>query len=115
MCKKNSNMKRNSILILAVITLSLFVACQQTTKENDSVSTDSQTLEVSETQEETTLTPTETVSESIEKNTETVFTVVEESAMFPGGQEELIKYLALNIKYPKQAKNIKKQAYICQI
>lgn len=102
--KKNSNMKRNSILILAVITLSLFVACQQTTKENDSVSTDSQTLEVSETQEETTSTSTETVSESIEKNTETVFTVVEESAMFPGGQEELIKYLALNIKYPKQAK-----------
>lgn len=97
-------MKRNSILILAVITLSLFVACQQTTKENDSVSTDSQTLEATEIQKETTFTPTETVSENIEKNTETVFTVVEESAMFPGGQDELIKYLAQNIKYPKQAR-----------
>lgn len=97
-------MKRNSILILAVITLSLFVACQPTTTENDSYSTDSQTLEATEIQKETTLTPTETVSENIEKNTETVFTVVEESAMFPGGQDELIKYLALNIKYPKQAR-----------
>ncbi len=97
-------MKRNSILILAVITLSLFVACQPTTTENDSDSTDSQTLEATEIQEETTLTPTETVSENIEKNTETVFTVVEESAMFPGGQDELIKYLALNIQYPKQAR-----------
>lgn len=97
-------MKRNSILILAVIILSLFVACQPTTTENDSYSTDSQTLDATEIQEETTLTPTETVSENIEKNTETVFTVVEESAMFPGGQDELIKYLALNIKYPKQAR-----------
>lgn len=97
-------MKRNSILILAVIILSLFVACQPTTTKNDSYSTDSQTLEATEIQEETTLTPTETVSENIEKNTETVFTVVEESAMFPGGQNELIKYLALNIKYPKQAR-----------
>ena len=89
---------------MAVITLSLFVACQPTTTENDSNSTDSQTLEATEIQEETTLTPTETVSENIEKNTETVFTVVEESAMFPGGQNELIKYLALNIQYPKQAR-----------
>lgn len=97
-------MKRNSILILAVITLSLFVACQPTTTENDSDLTDSQTLEATEIQEETTLTSTETVSENIEKNTETVFTVVEESAMFPGGQDELIKYLAQNIKYPKQAR-----------
>jgi protein TonB len=40
----------------------------------------------------------------LKKNTETVFTVVEESAMFSGGQDELIKYLALNIQYPKQAK-----------
>jgi protein TonB len=97
-------MKRNSILVFAVITLSLFVACQPTTTENDSDSTDSQTLEATEIQKETTLTPTETVSENIEKNTETVFTVVEESAMFPGGQDELIKYLAQNIKYPKQAR-----------
>lgn len=97
-------MKRNSILILAVITLSLFVACQPTTTENDSDSTDSQTLEATEIQKETTFTPTEAVSENIEKNTETVFTVVEESAMFPGGQDELIKYLALNIQYPKQAR-----------
>lgn len=97
-------MKRNSILILAVITLSLFVACQPTTSENDSDSTDSQTLEATKIQEETTFTPTEIVSENIEKNTETVFTVVEENAMFPGGQDELIKYLALNIQYPKQAK-----------
>lgn len=37
------------------------------------------------------------------KDTETIYTVVDESAMFPGGQEELIKYLALNIKYPQQA------------
>lgn len=97
-------MKRNSILILVVIILSLFVACQPTTTENDSYSTDSQTLESTEIQKETTFTPTEAVSENIEKNTETVFTVVEESAMFPGGQDELIKYLALNIKYPKQAR-----------
>ena len=34
-----------------------------------------------------------------------VFQVVEEQPMFPGGMEELMKYLQANIKYPEQAKS----------
>jgi protein TonB len=39
----------------------------------------------------------------VSKDSEIVFTVVEEGAMFPGGQVELMKYLAQNIKYPQEA------------
>lgn len=35
---------------------------------------------------------------------EVIFTVVESSAIFPGGSAELNKYLARNIKYPQQAR-----------
>lgn len=39
-----------------------------------------------------------------EEEEETIFTVVEESAMFPGGQEELMKYISENLRYPQQAR-----------
>ena len=34
-----------------------------------------------------------------------VFQVVEEQPMFPGGMDEMMKFLQTNIKYPEQAKN----------
>lgn len=42
--------------------------------------------------------------EEEEEEEETIFTVVEESAMFPGGQEELMKYISENLRYPQQAR-----------
>ena len=49
--------------------------------------------------------------EELEEET-TIFTVVEESAMFPGGQAELMKYLAQNIKYPQQARETGTQGLV---
>ncbi|MBO5844575.1 MAG: energy transducer TonB [Bacteroidales bacterium] len=39
-----------------------------------------------------------------EEEEEFIFTVVEESAMFHGGQEELMKYISENLRYPQQAR-----------
>lgn len=46
----------------------------------------------------------EVVEEEEEEEEQTIFTVVEESAMFPGGQEELMKYISENLRYPQQAR-----------
>lgn len=44
--------------------------------------------------------------EEVEEETEeeTIFTVVEESASFPGGMQELYKYVGSNLVYPQQAR-----------
>lgn len=44
----------------------------------------------------------EEVEEEAEE--ETIFTVVEESASFPGGMQELYKYVGSNLVYPQQAR-----------
>lgn len=49
--------------------------------------------------------------EEEEEETE-IFIVVEESAMFPGGQAELMKYLAQSIKYPQQARETGTQGMV---
>ena len=36
-------------------------------------------------------------------NNKNIFVAVEEQAVFPGGMPELMKYLAMNIRYPKEA------------
>lgn len=57
--------------------------------------------------------PTVEIEEVEEEEEETtIFTVVEESAMFPGGQAELMKYLAQNIKYPQQARETGTQGLV---
>lgn len=43
---------------------------------------------------------------------ETVFQVVENMPIFPGGEPEMIKFLAQNIKYPAKAQQIGQQAKI---
>jgi TonB family protein len=40
------------------------------------------------------------------------FVVVEEMPMYPGGDEELLKYLAANVKYPEKAKMEKTQGKV---
>ena len=46
------------------------------------------------------------VTPAANQNTEEeVFVVVEEEPEFPGGMEALYRYLASNIKYPREAKN----------
>ncbi|MBQ2375850.1 MAG: energy transducer TonB [Bacteroidales bacterium] len=47
-----------------------------------------------------------------EEDTQTIFTVVEESAMFPGGQEELMKYISENLRYPQQAREAGTQGLV---
>lgn len=47
-----------------------------------------------------------------EEDTQTIFTVVEESAMFPGGQEELMKYISENLRYPQQAREADTQGLV---
>ena len=41
-----------------------------------------------------------------------VFQVVEEQPMFPGGMEEMMKFLQQNVKYPKEAQNQGKQGRV---
>ena len=53
----------------------------------------------------------EILEEEEEEEETTIFTVVEESAMFPG-QGELMKYLAQNIKYPQQARETGTQGLV---
>ncbi|MDB8997728.1 M56 family metallopeptidase [Parabacteroides distasonis] len=50
------------------------------------------------------VTATDVSSKSREMN-EQVFTVVEKMPSFPGGDEELLKYIATNIKYPKESQD----------
>jgi TonB family protein len=47
-----------------------------------------------------------------EEVTQTIFTVIEESAMFPGGQEELMKYISENLRYPQQARETGTQGLV---
>lgn len=50
------------------------------------------------------VTATDVSSKSREMN-EQVFTVVEKMPSFPGGDAELLKYIATNIKYPKESQD----------
>lgn len=50
------------------------------------------------------MTDTEVLPESREMD-EQVFTVVEKMPSFPGGDAELLKYIATNIKYPKESQD----------
>ena len=50
------------------------------------------------------VTATDVSSKSREMN-EQVFTVVEKMPSFPGGDSELLKYIATNIKYPKESQD----------
>lgn len=52
------------------------------------------------------------IAEEEEEEEETIFTVVEESAMFPGGQEELMKYISENLIYPQQAREAGTQGLV---
>lgn len=47
-----------------------------------------------------------------EEVTQTIFTVIEESAMFPGGQEELMKYISENLIYPQKARETGTQGLV---
>ena len=42
---------------------------------------------------------------TIKQEEDEVFQVVEEQPMFPGGMQELMKYLQMNIRYPKEAQD----------
>lgn len=46
---------------------------------------------------------TTTAPPPVEKKEEETFTFVDEAAEFPGGYQEMAKYLAKNIKYPQEA------------
>lgn len=58
------------------------------------------------------LIPQVEIEEDEEEYETTIFTVVEESAMFPGGQEELMKYISENLRYPQQAREIGTQGLV---
>ena len=58
------------------------------------------------------LIPQVEIEEDEEEYETTIFTVVEESAMFPGGQEELMKYISENLRYPQQAREIGTQGFV---
>jgi len=42
-------------------------------------------------------------TDTTNKDNEPIFSIVEEPAQFPGGDEALLKFIRKNIKYPKQA------------
>ena len=54
----------------------------------------------------------EVVEEEDEEEEEFIFTFVEESAMFPGGEEELMKYISENRIYPQQARETGTQGLV---
>ncbi|HEY3405096.1 MAG TPA: energy transducer TonB [Ohtaekwangia sp.] len=51
-------------------------------------------------------------SESIATNDSTTFVVVERSAEYPGGFHAMIKYFNDELKYPKNARKLKKQGEV---
>jgi protein TonB len=42
----------------------------------------------------------------VEEKTEEIFLVVEQQPEFPGGIQEMMKFIQKNVKYPNQAKNM---------
>jgi len=87
MIKKTKSPLRFSVkLVVALMALNLvFFACSGPVQKEDidaSVQNDEQSLPVDK----------------------TIFTVVEEMPEFPGGRDELIKYLSTSVKYPEEAK-----------
>lgn len=46
----------------------------------------------------------EVVEEVVEEEEQTIFIVVEESASFPGGIQEMMNFIKNNLKYPQQAR-----------
>ncbi len=42
-------------------------------------------------------------TDTLKQDTEPIFSIVEEPAQFPGGDEALLKFIRKKIKYPKQA------------
>lgn len=68
-------------------------------------------LEEKETTKEVVVTAARPLPESPEEN-ETVFTVVEKMPSFPGGDAELLKYIAANIRYPKESQERREQGRV---
>ncbi len=54
----------------------------------------------------------EIIEEEEEEEEQTIFTVVENSAEFPGGVAEMYKYINSNIKYPQQARETGTQGQV---
>ncbi len=54
----------------------------------------------------------EIVEEEEEEEEQTIFTVVENSAEFPGGPAEMYKYIGSNLKYPQQARETGTQGLV---
>ncbi len=88
MIKKTKSPLRFSIkLAVALVALNLvFFACSGPVQKDDVVAT------------------TQNIEESIPIDNE-IFTIVEQMPEYPGGNEQLINYLATNINYPQQAKD----------
>lgn len=75
-------MGRKNILVTMLLVISAHIAafCQSSESINESISVDNNN----------------------EVDTTKVYTEVEQRAQFPGGDKELIKYLAWNLKHPHQ-------------
>lgn len=86
----------NMVVILLVIAGG--VGCSQSSKQKE----ESVTKEVMETKEQTQV-KEESGSES--EDDEDVLTVVDVMPQFPGGDVELLKYIAKNVEYPQESQS----------
>ena len=109
MCKKRSNawarLKYVYVLPLAAIAVAAFARPEVSSELNEISS--SKVMELSE------FVQTESAKiVEAKKDTDVVFQVVEEMPEFPGGMEELFKFMSTNLKYPVSAQKARKQGRV---
>jgi len=115
MMKKNNSNRKSLVKFLAIVPILLvsvyFISCS---KDNESIDKTNNLQEKSVVTDETGNEVVVVANKSANDPSETVYDKAEVMAEFPGGDLELRKFIAINVKYPKEAreKGIEGKVYV---
>ena len=120
--KRTQSIGQLKYLLFLPVAALLAAACAGNSNKQDTTTAQPEAVEAAkpETPAESTVTVQSPIGETAEGETNNmveseVYNMVEEAPQFPGGVQELMKYLGKNLKYPVAAQNAGKQGnVICQ-
>ena len=120
--QKSKSIGQLKYLLFLPVAALLAAACAGNSNKQDTTTAQPEAVEAAkpETPAESTVTVQSPIGETAEGETNNmveseVYNMVEEAPQFPGGVQELMKYLGENLKYPVAAQNAGKQGnVVCQ-
>ena len=120
--KRTQSIGQLKYLLFLPVAALLAAACAGNSNKQDTTTAQPEAVEAAkpETPAESTVTVQSPIGETAEGETNNmveseVYNMVEEAPQFPGGVQELMKYLGKNLKYPVAAQNAGKQGnVVCQ-